>query len=87
MNNEPTLFEYDWGEDNSPDDNTEITTTILYFSKEELVKFKTLCKTGMRDMFGTDVMDKGNISDFLLNTLENLYGKNKTNEENNSQAG
>ncbi len=82
MNNEPTLFEYDWGENNSPEDNTEITTTILYFSKEELVKFKTLCKTGMRGFYGDDVVSKANISDFLLNTLNNLYGNNKTNEEN-----
>ena len=80
--NEPTLFEDDWGENNSPEDNTEITTTILYFSKEELIKFKTLCKTGMRDMFGQQVNEKGNISDFLLNTLNNLYGNNKTNEKN-----
>lgn len=80
--NEPTLFEYDWGQDNSPEDDTEITTTILYFSKEELVKFKALCKTGMRDMFGDDVLTKANISDFLLNTLNNLYGNNKINKEN-----
>jgi hypothetical protein len=78
MNNEPELFEYDWGEDNSQEDNTEITTTILYFSKDELVKFKTLCKTGIRQMFGEQANDKGNLSDFLLNTLNNLYGNNKT---------
>ena len=77
MNNEPELFEYDWGEDNSQEDNTEITTTILYFSKDELVKFKTLCKTGIRQMFGEQANDKGNLSDFLLNTLNNLYGNNK----------
>ena len=41
----------------------------------------------MKQMFGEQVMDKGNISDFLLNTLNNLYGKNKTNEEDVNQAG
>ena len=34
------LFEDNWGIDNSPLDETEITTTILYFSKEELKQFK-----------------------------------------------
>ena len=34
------LFEDDWGVDNSPVDNTEITTTILYFSTKELKEFK-----------------------------------------------
>lgn len=82
---EPTLFEEDWGEDNSPLDNTEITTTILYFSKDELQKFKTLCKTGMRQFYGQEVIEKGNISDFLLTTLENLYGNTKTEENSTNQ--
>ena len=34
------LFEDDWGLDNSPIDNTEITTTMLYFSTDELKTFK-----------------------------------------------
>lgn len=81
------LFEYEWGEDNSPLDNTEITTTILYFSKEELAEFKALCKTGMKQMFGEKVIEKGNISDFLLNTLKNLYGQNKAEEKDSNQQG
>ena len=36
------LFEDEWGIDTSPVDETEITTTMLYFSKQELNTFKRL---------------------------------------------
>jgi len=68
------LFEDDWGLDNSPLDNTEITTTILYFSKEELANFKHLCKKGIKKEFGLDAQEKGNISDLLLTILQKEYG-------------
>jgi hypothetical protein len=68
------LFEHDWGVDNSATDNTEITTTILYFSKEELQQFKKLCKAGMKLEFGTEYQQKGNLSDLLLKILEEKYG-------------
>lgn len=68
------LFETDWGVDNSPPDNTEITTTILYFSKEELAQFKKLCKTGIKREFGAEFQQKGNLSDFLLLILNERYG-------------
>ena len=45
-------FDVDYGVDTSPIDNTEITTTILYFSKEELARFKKLCKLGIKKEFG-----------------------------------
>jgi hypothetical protein len=67
------LFETDWGIDNSKPDNTEITTTILYFSKEELVQFKKLCKVGIRKEFGEEFQQKGNLSDFLLKILNEKY--------------
>lgn len=70
------LFEDDWGKDNSPVDNTEITTTILYFSKEELKEFKTLCKEGMKLEFGNEFQEKGNLSDLLLKILNDKYGTN-----------
>lgn len=70
------LFEDDWGKDNSPIDNTEITTTILYFSKEELKEFKTLCKEGMKVEFGNEFQEKGNLSDLLLKVLKDKYGRN-----------
>ena len=34
------LFDDEWGVDNSPIEDVEITTTLLYFSKEELKEFK-----------------------------------------------
>lgn len=68
------LFETDWGVDNSESDNTEITTTILYFSKEELLQFKKLCKIGIKNEFGLEYQQKGNLSDFLLKILNEKYG-------------
>ena len=67
------LFEDDWGVDNSPQDNTEITTTLLYFSKDELKDFKKLCKAGIKKEFGQEFQQKGNLSDFLLILLRRHY--------------
>lgn len=72
------LFEDEWGVDNSPIDNTEITTTILYFSTDELKQFKTLCKAGIKKEFSQDFQQKGNLSDFLLLILKREYGNDKT---------
>ena len=60
------LFEDDWGVDNSPADNTEITTTMLYFSTDELKEFKRLCKLAMKQEYGDQVFEKGNLSNLLL---------------------
>ena len=68
------LFEPDWGVDNSELDNTEITTTILYFSKDELLQFKKLCKAGIKKEFGAEYQQKGNLSDLLLKILQENYG-------------
>jgi hypothetical protein len=68
------LFEQDWGIDNSPLDDTQITTTLLYFSKEELKEFKKLCKTAMKKEFDIDYQTKGNLSDLLLKVLKENYG-------------
>lgn len=70
------LFEDDWGIDNSEIENVEITTTILYFSKEELAQFKKLCKIGIKKEFGEDFKEKGNLSDLLLILLNKNYGTN-----------
>lgn len=64
------LFEDSWGVDESPTDETEITTTMLYFSKEELKHFKSLCKKGMKFEYGEQAMEKGNLSNFLLKILQ-----------------
>ncbi len=68
------LFEDEWGVDNSPIDNTEITTTILYFSTDELKEFKKLCKAGIKKEFNEHYKQKGNLSDFLLLILKKNYG-------------
>lgn len=68
------LFADNWGVDNSPLDETEITTTILYFSTEELREFKKLCKAGIKKEFSEDYQQKGNLSDFLLLLLKRHYG-------------
>jgi len=67
------LFEDDWGIDNSPIENVEITTTILYFSRQELKEFKTLCKKGIKKEFGQEYQQKGNLSDLLLKVLKEKY--------------
>jgi hypothetical protein len=67
------LFEDDWGVDQSPVDTTDITTTILYFSKEELADFKTLCRKGIKLEFGEEFQQKGNLSDLLLKILNEKY--------------
>jgi len=69
-----TLFNDDEFEvNNSPIDNTEITTTMLYFSTDELKLFKSLCKKGIKIEFGDEYQDKGNLSDFLLIILKQKY--------------
>jgi len=57
--------------DNSPIDNTNITTLQLFFSSDEHRQFKELCKTGMIKMYPNTYHEK-NISDFLLQLVE-LY--------------
>ena len=69
------LFEDDWGVDNSPIDETEITTTILYFSTDELRQFKQLCKKGIKEEFNDEFKQKGNLSDFLLLILKRALWK------------
>lgn len=70
------LFEDNWGIDNSPIEEVEITTTLLYFNKEELKQFKHLCKTGMRKVYGDDAQTKGNLSDYLLLILKQANENN-----------
>jgi len=67
------LFEDNWGIDNSPIEDVEITTTILYFSREELKEFKALCKKGIQKEYGEEYQQKGNLSDFLLMLLKRNY--------------
>lgn len=72
------LFEDEFGEDNSPVDDTQITTTILYFSEEELKQFKKDAKQAMKKMFGHEVVERGNLSDLLLNLLKEYNGNSES---------
>ena len=67
------LFDDEWGVDDSPIEDVEITTTILYFSRLELKEFKALCKKGIKKEFGEDYQQKGNLSDLILKLLKQKY--------------
>lgn len=74
------LFEDEFPEDNSPVDDTQITTTILYFSESELKEFKAESKKAMKKMYGEAYQIKGNLSDLLLNMLKQ-YNENTQSKE------
>ncbi len=72
-----TLFDLEIPKNTDPIEQVDITTTILYMSKNELKEFKALAKEGIKQMFGEEFQQKGNLTDFLLNILRERYG-NKT---------
>lgn len=59
--------------DESPTDDTKITQILLYYSEQEAVEFKKLCKIGMKDLFPNNFIKNGNLSDFLLTLLKKHY--------------
>ena len=67
------LFEDDWGVDQSPIEEIEITTTLLYYNKDELLLFKKLCKKAMQIEYPENFREDGNISDLLLKILKKYY--------------
>lgn len=56
------------------EEDPQITTTILYMSKKELLRFKELAKIGIKEMFNQNYEQKGNLTDFILRLLEEKYG-------------
>lgn len=74
-----TLFEEEFPEDNSPKEDVRITTTLLYYSEQELKEFKKLCKLAMKQKYGDKAVTEGNISDLLLNDLKEKYGSQEVN--------
>lgn len=66
------LFEDDWGQDDSPLEETEVTQVIFYFSKEETKLFKSLAKEGMKLEFENYIED-ANVSDLMLKILKQKY--------------
>lgn len=67
------MFDDDLPESTAPVDTTEITTTILYFSKEELAEFRKLVKRGMKQMHPDNFLEKATIPDILLTVLREKY--------------
>lgn len=70
------LFDDEWGEGSQELDDTQITTTYLYFSEEEKKEFTKLAKKGIEKMFGEKRFEKGNYSDLILNLLRQYNEKN-----------
>lgn len=82
------LFEDDFGEDNSPIEDINITTTLLYFSEQQLAEFKRLAKAGIKQMFGEEFQQKGNLPIFLLTLMREKYGTtNEVQETSEASAG
>lgn len=63
------MFDIPLVPDNSPVDNTNISTFQLFFSTEELRDFKEQCKRGMMKMDPINFADK-NVSDFLFQLVK-----------------
>jgi hypothetical protein len=72
MHPEGELFGFEdfMQKDNSPLDNTQITTTLLYYSQDELKEFKQLSKELIKKYYGEDYKD-GNVSDLILKIFRN----------------
>tara|TARA_R110001592_G_scaffold231480_3_gene488620 strand:+ start:1327 stop:1551 length:225 start_codon:yes stop_codon:yes gene_type:complete len=68
------LFEYEFEQNVEPVDDTEITGTLLYYTKDNRKLFKQLCKKGMEQTYNKDLLQEANISDFILKTLKDHYG-------------
>lgn len=64
-----TLFDTEITKDESPIQDLDITTLILYLSTTELKEFKHLCKEGMKKMLPETYRDEGNVPDLLLKLL------------------
>jgi hypothetical protein len=77
-----------YGVDESPKDDTEIVSqALLYYSKEEIAEFKSLCKIGIKKMYGDEAIANGNVSDFILKLLRITYnGKIHIEKEVDGQA-
>lgn len=73
-----TLFDEEFPVDNSPIEDVRITTTLLYYSEQELKEFKKLCKAGMKKEYGDKATTDGNISDYLLTLLRKENGSTET---------
>lgn len=65
------MFDINLPPDDSPIENTNITTIQLFYSTEEHREFKELCKYGMIKMYPNS-FNEANVNDFLLQVLRNF---------------
>ena len=72
MHQETELFGFEdfMDKDNSSLDDTQITTTLLYYSQDELKEFKQLSKELIKKYYGEEYKD-GNVSDLILKVFRN----------------
>lgn len=77
MNNELFQMEDFFEKNEEPIEDTQITTTILYYSKDELKEFKSLSKKLIKKYWGENYLE-GNASDLILKILRKEYEDNKS---------
>tara|TARA_R100001015_G_C4598042_1_gene153125 strand:+ start:173 stop:406 length:234 start_codon:yes stop_codon:yes gene_type:complete len=67
MNEQAELFNFEeqFDTDNSPEDLTQVTTTILYFSEAELKEYKKYAKILLKKYWQHDYKNR-NTSDLIL---------------------
>ena len=72
MHQETELFGFEefMDKDNSSLDDTQITTTLIYYSQDELKEFKQLSKELIKKYYGEEYKD-GNVSDLILKVFRN----------------
>jgi hypothetical protein len=70
-----TLFQDEFvSRKQEPIEDVEITTTILYMSRQELARFKKLAKEGIKKLYGEQFQQKGNLTDYILHLMEKDNG-------------
>ena len=72
MNEQAELFNFkeQFEVDNSPEDLTQVTTTILYYSENELKQYKDYAKILLKKYWPNDYKNR-NTSDLILKMFKN----------------
>lgn len=86
-NQELKLFEDDWGINDSPEDDTEIKMTLLYYSMPEYKEFKSLAKKIIKHHYGPRSFEDGNLSDVLLIIMRKQHEDIKAEKKDKAERG
>tara|TARA_Y100000592_G_C5286434_1_gene228743 strand:- start:312 stop:545 length:234 start_codon:yes stop_codon:yes gene_type:complete len=72
MNEQGELFNFEeqFQADHSPEDSTQVTTTILYYSEQELKEYKKYAKILLKKYWQHDYKNR-NTSDLILKMFKN----------------